>query len=317
LGQRFPIALSRNTLGLIHALEGQYEWGWRECQLALSIFEELELPRGIGLACNALGFVLRHQGEAWNVKLYDPDRISALFQQAEEFLNQAVNIFSEQVQEPIRLWEAYNELGSLDRAWGNLLQQEDHAAALKRYEEAVSFQLKALEVAQLHDLHFQEADTCDDLAQVFADQRDFDKAHRWLQRSLSLVPEGYTLAAGKGFEGAPEPGEAYWLILGKTHQRLGIWALPSNGLANPSHDEWAKKVEAGFQHFALAAAYFERYWPNTIMLSRRLRLMARYLHKSGSDLLEAKQVVNQVATDYAISLATFLDTLEVELNRPV
>jgi hypothetical protein len=49
-----PLGLSHNTRGRVYTLAGNLEWGLRECQLAYSIFQELEAPRGLGLACNAL-----------------------------------------------------------------------------------------------------------------------------------------------------------------------------------------------------------------------------------------------------------------------
>ena len=38
LGQKYPLALSHNTRGLIYSLQGQYEMGRRECQLVTKYF---------------------------------------------------------------------------------------------------------------------------------------------------------------------------------------------------------------------------------------------------------------------------------------
>ncbi len=67
LDRRYLIALSHNTRGYIYTLESHPMWGERECREALRIFEDLQEPRGIGLACNALGFTLRKRGDQWKL----------------------------------------------------------------------------------------------------------------------------------------------------------------------------------------------------------------------------------------------------------
>lgn len=308
--QRYPLALSHNTRGLIYALQGQVEWGRRECQLALSIFQELESSRGIGLACNALGFILRWQGETWKVGQCQPQQALALFQQAANFLDQASQIFSDQVSEPLRLWEAHNEQGSLYGDWGCLLRQQgNESVAQQQYSKAVQHHLQALEIAHRYGLHFQQADTCDDLAEVLADQGKIEDARYWLEQGLALVPKKYTLAASKGFRNAPKPGQAYWLILGKAHLQQGIWALrplEQDSLTTHIRMEY---IHEGIEHFTLAAAYLQRYWPGTTTLNNRLHSMADYLSRVGISTDEAKAQISRVASYYGVDLSVFLDII--------
>jgi len=313
LGHRYPLAISHNTRGLIYTLQGYVNWGRRECQLALSIFDELEAPRGIGLACNALGFVLRQQGEAWKLGQCSLDQATDYFKQAAGFLERATHIFSERVDEPIRLWEAYNEQGSLSCDWGWLLQhQGDEAAAQQQYDQAVRYHLGALEVAQRHRMRFQEADTCDDLAQVWAAQGNMDEAHHWLEQSLSLVPAEYVLVSGQGFQEAPEPGEAYWLILGKAHFQQGLWALQSIDQDTLPGDLRIDRVRKSIEHFALMAAYFQRYWPGTALLSTRLREVVNLIAGAGISRDDVKALIGELAGHYAVDLTPFLDAVGTE-----
>lgn len=207
LGQKYPLALSHNTRGIIYSLQGQHESGQRESQLALNIFEELESPRGIGLACNALGYIFRKQGEGWKSAQSTPSEAIFCFQQSIKHLERAEKVFSDEVSEPIRLWESLNEQGSLYREWGLLERgQQEVEKTQELYGKAVECQLKALEIAKKYRMRFQEADAYDDLAKVLWDQGNAKKAQRWLKRALSLVPKEFSASSNRKSKKSPPAG---------------------------------------------------------------------------------------------------------------
>ncbi len=261
LGQRYTLALSRNTRGLIYALF-DFEKGRRECQLALNAFEELEAPRGIGLARNALGYILRKQGSK-NASIRNFAAAEQFFQQSEEFLKRSADIFQEKVTEPIRLWEAYNELGSLYFDWGNYLltigkQQE----AESKLQNAVEKHQAALDVAQRSMLLTQKADSADDIAKAYIAMRKPKKAKIWLNEARRLIPNDYDLT--KRRQGPrPPAGELYWLAIGKFWLQSGDWALYF------SQTNQGEKTQIALRNFLLAvvstAAYSKEYaalhWP--------------------------------------------------------
>jgi tetratricopeptide (TPR) repeat protein len=303
LGQAYPIALSYNTRGLICALQGEYLLSRRDCEQALNIFEKLESARGIGLACNALGYLLRKQGEEWEAGKCEPGSAAALFEQADKHLQRAIEIFTQQVTEPVRLWETYNEKGSLYHSWGRLLTHRvDRIKAQEKFKLALRFQMLALQQARMHKLRFQMSDTCDDLAWVLGDQADMKRASRWLDRCLKSVPGEYLLNKGEGFGNAPEPGEAYWLILGKVHLRLGLWALQSSG-----HRFAYDCTQQAIESIAQAAIYFERYWPATEMLNRRLSYMSKCLEEADVASTVARELIENAMADYNIHALVFLE----------
>ena len=316
LGQKYPLALSHNTRGLIYSQQGQHDLGRRESQLALGIFEELDIPRGIGLACNALGYICRKQGEGWKSGQCSRAQAIQYFRQSKEYLKRAKDIFFKKISEPIRLWEAFNEQGSLFREWGAMLDKQKYTkASQKLYAKAVECQLKALEVAQQYGMHFQEADTCDDLAKVWQDQENNRKAKYWLKQALSLVPKEYKLTPEKRHKDVPGPGEAFWLILGKAHWQEGLWSLKSITKGSVSERKHREYTQSVIENFTLAAYYFERYWPGTSINNSRLRSMADQILGLSIPVREAKKAVKDVAASNKLEISIFLQMFNVKTTK--
>jgi tetratricopeptide (TPR) repeat protein len=307
LGQNYPVALSHNTRGIIYSLQGQHELGQRESQLALNIFEELESPRGIGLACNALGYIFRKQGEGWKLTQSTSSDAIFCFRQSSKYLERAEKVFSGEVSEPIRLWEAFNEQGSLYREWGLLQhEQQEIEAAQELYAKAVECQLKALEIARKYRMRFQEADTYDDLAKVLWDQGDTKKARYWLKRALSLVPKDYPAPSDGKNRKLPPAGEAYWLILGKVYFQEGSWAFKSLTKGILSKGKHQRYTQAVIKNFSLAAHYFERYWPGTSANRSRFQFMADQIVQLGMPVREIRRAIKLEGTRHKLNVSAFL-----------
>lgn len=155
LAQPYPLALSYNTRGRIHALQGTFSFAQQECEEALRTFEALADPRGIGLTCNALGFILRLQGQKWKVEYCTVEEATVRFEQSGSYLEKARALFAEDnakivsqptVIEPLRHWEAYNESGSLYREWGHVLHHVGKTeAATEKYQLADQFHRERLQ----------------------------------------------------------------------------------------------------------------------------------------------------------------------------
>jgi tetratricopeptide (TPR) repeat protein len=281
------------------------------------------------LACNALGYILRKQGEGWKSGEISPQQAVQCFQQSIGYLEQAAKIFPEevsesekvskpgQVMEPIRSWEAYNERGSLYREWGYLLsEQKSSETEQELYTKAIEFQLKALKVARRGDMRFQEADTCDDLARVWHDRGDRRKAYHWLKQAISLVPKEYILI-DKEYKNEPQRGEAYWLILGKAYWQEGQWALETVSKDSLSERKHQKYIQNVVKNFTLAAYYFECYWPETSVYNERLRSMADKISKLGLPIREVKSAIKDVAERHKVNVSRFLRMLNDSLPRRI
>lgn len=308
-GQKYPLALSHNTRGIIYSLQGQHESGQRESQLALNIFEELESPRGIGLACNALGYIFRKQGEGWKSAQSTPSEAIFCFQQSIKHLERAEKVFSDEVSEPIRLWESLNEQGSLYREWGLLERgQQEVEKTQELYGKAVECQLKALEIAKKYRMRFQEADAYDDLAKVLWDQGNAKKAQRWLKQALSLVPKEYSASSNRKSKKSPPAGEAYWLILGKVYLQEGVWAIKSLTQERLSKRKHSEYTQSAIHKFALASHFFERYWPGASANQSRFQFMAEQVLQMEMPIREIKRAVKLEGTRHKINVSAFLKT---------
>jgi|GEM_PF-755462 len=322
-----PLALTQNTWGLIASLAGDPEWGVELCRAARSTFEELREQRGLGLTLIALGFTYRRLGERWKEGRYAQKQAEAYFQEAIRCLERAVHIFSEEAREPIRLWEAYDELGStyIDLAWlYRNFSRPDFEQASRCLETAVVFLNKALDSLPPGSMTLQRADTYDDLAQALADhgslkklQEQFDAAQTlmaqaddYLQRAHDLVDDAYRLVAGQGFRPIREPDHAYWALLGKLHRQRAIWSFARVREAAPNSDEQYRLLDEVAQNFALSAAYFQHYWPGSAYLAVVLRAVSRRTRQLEPHLRRRLRLgVERTAAEYQVDLKALLDVI--------
>lgn len=329
LGYRYPIALSRNTRGRIYALQDPAA-GEQECRAALKIFEELNEPRGIGLAVNGLGFALRLQGNKWKLAIYSYDEAQQLFQRAEQSFKRAVGIFSRNKPtfEPIRYWEACNELGSLycDWAWlirnrRNESREESLQDPLAYYAQSIDWQEEALKIAQERNLEFQAADSLENLAQVYGD-RSFLYIHRqdlaaamedrlvaqgYLEQIENIIPNSFYLVAGEGFLSQGNAGEVYWRLLGEVYRWRSVWAFRDVEVGIVSTDQREDVLATATQEFVIALIYFRQYWQTSAEFQRTLGRLGEHLERAGVSSAWARDEVKKVAAVYKIDL-NFVET---------
>ena len=337
LGKKYPLALSYNTRGRIHVLGDHPDWGEQDCRRALRIFEELNDPRGRGLAQVGLGLTLRKRGDQWKLGVYSHKEAEFFFKEADLHFKQAIGIFSNEVFEPVQLWEAYNELGSLYCDWGWLMrnQKEKDSAkigikVLEQYKNSINYQEKALKITKTHNLSSRIADSLDDLAQVYADRsfllRDMGRlkeAHKsisiassYLDEVNNVVPEEYLLQQGIGFSHSadPESGEVYWLALGKMNLQRGIWLFEmlrrEQNSGQISIEEREDRIRDGIFHFALATAFFQQYWPESHAFLEGLNVCAKHLQRIGVAADLANLQVDVVAARYCVILDPLLKVIE-------
>jgi tetratricopeptide (TPR) repeat protein len=260
MGQRYPLALSYNTRGLIRALENPNSLdGQRDCELALSIFREIDIPRGIVLACNALGFILRQRGGRWVSKQCTQEKAIHWYSESEKYFEHVIEKFGKG--EKIRLWEALNELGSLYRDWAHLLNHlKDPEGARKRFLQSLDFQRQALTLAQENNMRFQQVDTLDDTAETYLNLGDFDKAkkdnnfeeaRKNIEGCKALIPPEFNLADAQK---EPHPGEVYWLSLAKIQLREGMMNIL---MARRNLPPDSSRVADGIQQLLISFIYFQ------------------------------------------------------------
>jgi hypothetical protein len=92
------------------------------------------------------------------------------------------------------------------------------------------------------------------------------------------------------------------LVLAKAHWQQGIWAsrvLEHNYHVGLARDEL---VNSGINHFALAIAYFDRYWPDTMILKTRLNALSHALSSARITQDKTKFLIDQLASQFQIDL---------------
>lgn len=320
-GRPYPLALSRNTLGYIYILEEHPIWAIQECEEALRIFERFRSPRGEGLSCIRLGHAYRKRGDQWKLGevIYPVAEAEAYFRTATEYLERAIHIFKDQVSEPLRLWEAYNELGSLYCDWGWLARQkeENWQNALNQYTQSIAYQEKAIEIAKGHHFEFQLVDSLDDLAQVYGDQSFLllklgkraeaqdsrIRAEAYLDEVEEAIPATFKLIRGAGFVDAPEPGEAYWLSMGKARMWRGVWIFRDLEEGVISQPERAAQIELAIGQFLESVAYFQRYDESrSYFLNRTLRYFINYMQQQRVAAAKLRKQVDDFTREYNVDL---------------
>lgn len=295
----YPLALSINTKGIIDSMSDKPMWGAEQCREALRMCTEIGEQRGIGLAYNGLGLALRKRGDQWKHDRYTQEEAVEFFTESEAFLKQAEQIFSRQVKEPIRLWEAYNELGSLYCDWAWLEQERKHTiAALELCAKSIATQKKAL--AQAGELAFQKLDSLDDLAQVHADlsflllssakpgkpvvvngeettstvQRQ--QAESYNSQILNAIPEEFHIQPGRGFGDIQEPGSSYWQSLAKAWKWRGTWLFRDVEYGNLNSRDPETVLADATEFYLLSLAYAQKFWPQSYNFQRGLKALGHF-----------------------------------------
>jgi tetratricopeptide (TPR) repeat protein len=262
LGRRYPLALSLNTLGVIQLGARRLEQAQKHCTDALRIFEQLNAARGQGLACIALGEVYRQMAG----RCTEATEAIALLQQAETRLEQAIGIFDEQIDEPLRLVEAANELGCTYRDLSVRMEQDGQSHSAQEFYDSAQDWLQRSIVEAEGRWPVLVADSCEDMARLFFEHEQ------------------------KGFSDLPEPVEGFWLMLGKIRLLRGHLAYVIGDLQPSLHQ------------YVLALSYLDRYSP-TIPAFRRAQseVRQRLRHLPLHSKEQAWQSVCALAEVYCVS----------------
>ncbi len=268
LGRDYRVALSLNSRAIVHSAFNEPHRAAAVAKQALEICEGLETKRGIGLAALVVGRAARQLGALWATGVYGYEASKKFLAEARQADERAMGIFKE-VTEPVRLIEAYNELGCTYREWAALERDHDPASPLPRALSATALRWleESLRLAEEVGSWVQYTDTCEDIAEVHVQQGDFDRAELWLRRAEEKIPDAYKIVEGYGLPDVPlaERVEEYWQILGKVELRRGHITYDREDAANQGKVT-RPALEEAMKHYAFAATYFERYSAHAVRL---------------------------------------------------
>jgi tetratricopeptide (TPR) repeat protein len=254
LGKPGPIALSLNTLGLIEIRSGKPETARFHCEQALEIFRRSEDPRGIGLACHALAESLRRTTNTDLFVYAEPLKIEYLSQAAER-AEEAVMIFTEKYKdEPLRLAEAYMELGCVYREWIRSLPKEYPERTNQIERSRVAYE-KAVIVARESGYEYRAIDALVNMAWLFYYLGDLEKAREILAKNVrDYIGDEYLFSKEHGVvQKTPTPW--HWVQLGKANVLLGMMFFDEY-LNSPKDSQLSKqKLQQAAHNWTLSMAY--------------------------------------------------------------
>lgn len=317
LGREYRVGLSLNSRAIVHLEFSQPRNALPLSEQALDIFEGLGARRGIGLALITLGRSLRKMGGLWREGTMPHKDCETYFRRGTGVLQQAVDIFEEEVDEPVRMVEALNELGCIYRDWSRLARASGKSSLSRTTAvEAVKYLEQCIERAEKLQIPVQYVDTCEDLAHAFYWRGHFDNAHRWLRRAYENVPEEYKFAEG----GRPEIPteeciEAFWQQMGKIELLWGdvVW---DEGTGNGSQPASRRVLGEAARHYLLSSIYFEHYSGRDVGLQIAFRhVYVRFKYAALDDLGYLQQdALPTVAEQYSIDATRFLSFLRDTLG---
>lgn len=293
LSMRYGEALSLNTRGLIELQREESQDAEPLCRRSLQIFRELGDARGIGLAAIAVGWTLRKKG---SFEPFYSEEVERIFEEGQDLLMEAIDIFETRVEEPARLREAYAQLGLTYRDRANRYREEGIAEReeIDRLEEQARHWLtRSIDRAKEQGLLMEQADLLEDLAEIHFNRGEYDSAEELLERSDQLIPVEYYITRREGLPSLEEADPNLWLILGKNRVLRGRMAFAQR--------DYEKAMEA----YLLSKNYFALYSIDSMerdvrtgATRRGLRQLRRLPRETLEDL---RRYTKSIAEEYGLS----------------
>jgi tetratricopeptide (TPR) repeat protein len=259
LGQPYLIALSLNTMGLIEIRYGKPETARFHCEQALEIFRRQEDARGIGLACHALAESLRRTTNT-DLFVYGEKKKIDYLTQAAERAEEAVATFTEKVKdEPLRLAEAYIELGCVYREWMRQLRKEHPSRQEKIAGSRAAFE-RAVEIAREAGYEYRAIDALVNLAWMYYYARDFAKARDLLTREIRHRVGDEYLYTKDHDANRDALNPWHWVQLGKANVLLGMMFFDEYRESHVKDPNLAEtKLRQAAHNWTLSMAYNKLY----------------------------------------------------------
>jgi tetratricopeptide (TPR) repeat protein len=246
------------TLGVIETRAGTPERARFHCEQALKIFREMEDTRGIGSACTAFAESLR--------RMTNSDLLT--YKQAVEYLktaciyaDEAVSVFREQVKEPLRLTEAYIEVGCVYREWTRQLLSDDPERMEKVVRGLGAYEF-AVEIADQWGYEYRAIDALVNMAWLYYYAGDYEAAEKILRERVKIRiadEQFFTPEHVADQENAPISWN--WVQLGKANILLGLLHFDQykKAIRMKNKSEAQHKLRQAAHNWTLSMAYNSLY----------------------------------------------------------
>ena len=291
--QLLPIALSYNTLGLIHNDLKQAHEALDASTRALAIAQFIGDTRVVGLALLQVGEAL-HQLAALASSRQRGGEAEDLFGEAKRTLEQAYEIFSqgEASQELVRRVEAALALGALYREWVAAARTDSEVDVMptpenilsSRHNNALQYLTQAAELAG-NNVHL-ALDAWVNISWTHYYAKDFDRALKALAKADDLVkheenersraPIRLRSRDDSDWISLPDPTKhpAFWYKqLSKMHTLRGEIALTrfrkkgESGIESRQTEDLNEYLKSAARDYTLALAYAQMFAPGSAPLT--------------------------------------------------
>jgi len=276
----YRYGLSLHSSAVAHLMLGHPYRAVILCEEALGVFRDLQAQhgsRGVGLALLTSGTAERYLSTFWEKR--DQNKAEEHLASAEAHLTVAASIFGATdmkqdswatssamtgiqigaaVDEPIRLAQAYGELGCVYRERVIL----SGGADISQFDLARDLFERAVNVAEEHGYDVLRADTYEDMAEMHFKIGEYEAAEDRLRLAEAAIP----MACKLNSQVKSAPGivrgcsEDFWQQLGKIHILRGnITIMSLLGDKSGVGRTRLKQLRDAMEHYVLAVSYFDRF----------------------------------------------------------
>jgi len=153
-------------------------------------------------------------------------------------------------------------------------------------------------------------DSCEDLAQVYFQGKDFDNTEAWLNHAADVIPSIYKIEQDPELRDIPveECIEEFWRKMGKIEMLRGHLIFDRG---SDSEGKVPRQVlEQAMPHYVLAVAYFEQYSEHTVQShTAHEQLYGNFRRCERGDLRYVQdEVLPSIAATYALNVARLRET---------
>jgi hypothetical protein len=261
----------------------------------------LEDARGIGLACLALAEAQRRTTNT-DLFVYDEKRKIEYLADAAKRAEEAVEIFTDKVtNEPLRLAEAYIELGCVYREWIRQLRKEDPAWDENIERSRAAFE-RAMKIAKESSYEYRAIDALVNMAWLYYYAGDRSKVRNVLQeRVRNQTPEDYLYTREH-----PAKHDAsipwHWVQLGKANVLLGMMFFDEYREVHTKDPYLAEtKLREAAHYWTLSMAYNKLYGTSFRDFNKGREDVYRQLAKLNLQEMQwVKESIEQTHREYHI-----------------
>jgi tetratricopeptide (TPR) repeat protein len=258
IGKRNLIGLSMNTLGMIEIRQGSPERARFHCEKALKIFRDTEFAPGVGLSCLALAEAFRR---VTNMDLLNNEETLEYLEAAKKYAEEALDVFTKQVKQPLRQVETYIEVGCLYREWARYLPADD-PRKLEMVQKSEDAYEAAVMLAMGGEYEYRAIDALVNLAWLYYYAKDVEKAIEVLSmRVRDHLGDSHLFTHEHGVDKDDSHTSWNWVQLGKANNLLGKIHFDEYNKADRAKDktESEKKLRQAAHNWTLSLAYNSLY----------------------------------------------------------